>query len=679
MSDTLKNGETMKKEGDFMNVEDLCLRLSEFGETEVYHGFDEYGYPNGAIIINFRANSGVLNGEEYHLVVPATNWRRKTEKDNDDNVISVHMQEDPTLFQESEVSVFMMDIDDDKITEEEIKVAEKSIDHNLNPDKRTLGPEIEFNFSPTAITQAFAELMETVEPSGIIELDNCQREFPTKDPVNDTRELLTRYMQMMSRVLTSSSYHYLNINLAGTSADLRIKDPEFYALRATDPSKYAPYVDFVSKQLMAAMRQNYEFVPEHTKAIWEEIAIKNGFEGGVLHLLDEVDDLHHWLMNAGHVSINLESDEITGKVSPNVLRHNTNLSSYFRDIMNGLCYSGGMMFGVDTQIDGEYVADAREATRSLVATSQPADYIRPDENIADKTLTRMFRGDAIHPDRAGVATIIRNRELPNTHGDSRLRISISLKNFIQILENNSNGSERPKYNVNEDGTIVDLTASQRLEGTSRSSTLLVGTPDKPGRYIQSVDIQEILFKAANLATIDGYKDTFLWLKEVVGLVIDPETEYSKSLVQRLFEQNQCLIGEFPQDKLDSLETLVGYVNLRLQTEFGSAHPSAQGALNGINALRISPNFREEVANLSADEKLNKLVYDGYPNWGEFEISLTDEDMRYLLKVEDVSMTRDKLITALRHRYLEAQLKVHQKVQYYQGQSSEERILSHFLD
>jgi hypothetical protein len=206
--------------------------------------------------------------------------------------------------------------------------------------------------------------------------------------------------------------------------------------------------------------------------------------------------------------------------------------------------------------------------------------------------------------------------MPNTHGDARLRVSIGLEKLLLILESNRNGDPEP---------AKGKTNNTRIEYTGRSMT-----PDRD-LYKYSVDMQEIIYKAANLATIDGYTDVFLWLNEVVGLDVDPETEYATNIDQRLMEQNSALLGEFNGAKLNNLETLTNYVNQRLLLDYQSTHPSAIGAIEGINALRNVETLRIEINKLqNGKDKLLYYMSNKMGNWGEFENLLSERDIKEMI-------------------------------------------------
>lgn len=646
----------MKTEGDFLTVSELTNKLAEYGQVETYDGFDANGKPNGAVIAVLTVESGTLAGQEYFVSIPATNWRRVAEVDAQGNTIGVTTQTDPEVFQKSEVAAYMVDESSTEkgVQDWEKELAQKNIVHNLDPETPTLGAEFEFNLTAFNL-ESFEGVIREVLNEGMIELLNCQRELQPADPVTDTNHLMEMYRTIMTNVVQTAHTNGLLVNLAGTSPDIDIMMEGYESLNSTYPSKYGVYVEFVASQLMDAMTKHLHYVPEETKVLWEEVAQSNGFEGGLAQIMDEIKDLRHWLMNAGHVSINMETDR-RGQASPTIIKNTNNLLIHYRNILNGLCYSGSHTFNTMVKLDyGNESADGRESLRFIMATSQPANYLAPEEDPLDRSLTRMFRGDAISPDRTGLATRFNGKELPNTHGDIRTRASISLKNLLQILDNSKVGADDPTIYIDENGTSRNLTASVRIEYTSRSMT-----PD-PARYKQSVDIQEILFKAANLATMDGYYDIFKWMEDVVGVDIDPETEYRTNLEQRLSEQRDSLRARYPRNKLESLEKLVGYVDGRLKRDFGVGHPSKKGALDGIDALAQVPSgFREAVRDMAGDQKLELYLKGGYPNWGEFEVSLLNEDIIGILGEEEtINMNRGQLLALLRDKFVTGALLFHE--------------------
>lgn len=614
----LLNGETMKKEGDLMTYRELIDTLSEFGTVQTTPGRDLDGNLNGSAVLSLivREGEGVLAGTEYTVLVPDRKWRRVTKKDASGEVVEVNVQKDPEAFQESEVSVLMLNPTDSasEVTDKEKELADWNIKHNLDPETKTIGPEIEFNLSLENKVENFNDEVLGIVVNGIYELMACQRELGIDPPVSDTAELMLATHELLREVMVEAENKDALVNLAGTSPDLRIQ--QIRSLKIGDPSKYAVYVDFLSHQLAIMMEENLKLVPAETKENWDRIAKGNGFEGGLEGMLVQVKDLSHWLMNAGHVSINVEADKKTGFVSPNILKSTANLMIYFRTLVDGLTYSGGHTFGQDVLIEGKKVADARHVLNQVMLTASPADMLEPDRNLRDTIVCRMLEGQSIHPDRAGLATLIQELVMPNTHGDARLRVSIGLEKLLLILESNRNGDPEP---------AKGKTNNTRIEYTGRSMT-----PDRE-LYKYSVDMQEIIYKAANLATIDGYTDVFLWLNEVVGLDIDPETEYATNLDQRLLEQNSALLGEFNGAKLNNLETLTNYVNQRLLLDYQSTHPSAIGAIEGINALRNVETLRIEINKLeNGKDKLLYYMSNKMGNWGEFENLLSERDIKEMI-------------------------------------------------
>ena len=630
------NGETMKKEGDYTNVESIVSQLSKYGVVEEFEGFDPNGNPNDSRILVLTVDHGTLNTQSYAVVVPAQRWRRVTEKDEHGEVIAVSHQEEDGVLQENELAVLMLDLNQDStiVTDQERITADANIRHNLDPLTKTVGPETELNFSPVSDVADFEDVSSRVMVKAMIELMLNQREYGIDPPVADTTELLTKVIHLLEEVFTEAEENDLLINLAGTSPDLRID--ELRSLKVGDPSKYAVYVDFLSHQLGAMMKENLHLVPTTTKQNWDKIAKENGFDGGLLQMLEDVDDLSHWLMNAGHISINVEADEVTGFISPNVLKHNSNLLIYFRNFIDGLCYSGSHTYEQPVTIDGKLVADARQVLRYVMTTAQPADYILPNQNLADLILTRMFAGKTNTADRAGLSTKVPGGELPNTHGDIRLRASLPYKKLLEILDAGKNNEEKPALNK---------TGSLRVEYTSRSAT-----PDLI-KYKQSVDIQEMLFKAANFATRDGYTDVLKWMVDVIGLDLDPESEYQTTLAHRLSEQNDALVGDFNMAKLNQLELVVNYVEERIKNEYNpTGHASTAGALEGIKALRSVSELRTEISKLSTGtEKFDFYKANNMGNWGEFENLLSDDDL------EDILITLYPKVVNARDRSVGAQL------------------------
>jgi hypothetical protein len=52
--------------------------------------------------------------------------------------------------------------------------------------------------------------------------------------------------------------------------------------------------------------------------------------------------------------------------------------------------------------------------------------------------------------------------------------------------------------------------------------------------------------------------------DVIGLDLDPESEYQTTLAHRLSEQNDALVGDFNMAKLNQLELVVNYVEERIR-------------------------------------------------------------------------------------------------------------------
>lgn len=657
MTNTTESGssnapETMKKEGDYMSLSELEIALGQYGNVEIVHGHDQDGNSNDAHVLYVTPSQGTLIGERYAVIIPAKKWRRETTKDATDTVVGVGPQTTDERFQVSEMSVLMLNVEEsDEVSDLEKELADRTIRYNLDPKTKTIGAELEFNFSPNT-SEGFLELAKETLVENMIELILCQREYGF-DPVSDTQELKALLKSELRAIVSSLEEKGLYLNLSGTSADLHLGQEGNRSLIVGDPSPYAVYVNFLSGELAKVMSDNLHLVPQDTKDNWTSIATTNGFDD-IEDMLGKVENLSHWLMNAGHVSINLEGSERTGRVSPTVVRNTDNLLIYYRSLLNGLTYSGNHTFNQEVTINGQPVADAREVLRSIMLTSLPADPIRPGKKLAEHVIELMLRGDSNHPDRAGLTTVLENGvELPNTHGDIRNRISLPYNLFSQLLSSGKAGSEIPTiYSVTKDDvtSIKSVTERLRIEYTSRSAN-----PDM-SRYLWSVDIQEILYKAANLAAKDGYKDVYLWLQEKVGIDIDPESEYETTLAQRMSEQRDALLGKFPKHKLESMKTLVKYVDDRLLEEYESRHLSARGALKGINALENLEYFVETSRDLSARDKVILFFDHGIANIGTLENVLSDDDIRDILVIDTEKMfTRGQLLTRLRDEIAKSQL------------------------
>jgi hypothetical protein len=610
------NGEGMKREGETMNLDQLLWQLHENygGTSEVTYGIDEDGNDNGARVIKYTVDREILTGTSYYLMIPALKWRRKTELNGQNGeVIKVLPQEDLNSFQISEVSVLMLQpTRGNGDIENEQSLAEKNILHNLDPKTGTNGPEVEFSIGSLLNGDDLEEISLGVLQKWMIELLRNQRETSPVDPLNNSIEVVEFFKEVVYEALIELEGNGLLLNMAGTAAEIELGEKSPSSLKAGDPSKYAPYVDFLSHRLAEEMLANVDKIPNHTRSAWEKIAVNNGYSD-LKSMLTEINDLKHWLMSAGHDSTNVEGDNVTGFASERVLVNNSNLLIYFRDFVDGLTDSGSHTYNTDIKIEDSDISDARRLLRFVMPTAQPADPIKPGESLHANILRRLLKGDAIHPDRLGLVTLLDGVELPNTHGDIRIRVSIGLEKFYAILEDNKNENEEP---------AKEHTKSLRSESTGRSIT-----PDSR-KYKYSLDLQDVIFKAANFAVIDGYEDVYQWLEEKVGLEnLSPADEYTRTLQDRLDEQYMSLTGELNMDKLNHLEKVVNYIHNRIADEHKKNFDATDGAVKGIKALRGINTMKNVLPTLSSgSEKMAWYMNSDLANWGTFENLLNDDDI-----------------------------------------------------
>ena len=674
---TTLNGEGMKREGATMSLDQLLAQLDEKyrGESQVVYGQDENGNDNGARVIKYTIDEGNLAGTTYNLTIPALKWRRKTLLNEANKVIQVYPQDDIDSFQVNEVSVLMLsptrgngDIENEKL------LAHKNILHNLDPATGTNGPEAEFSMSSLLNDVNLEEISLGVLQKWMIELLRNQRETSPSDPLNDSLDVVKYLKDVVFEALVETEANGLLLNMAGTAADIQLGENSPSSLKAHDPSSYAPYVDFLSHRLAEEMLANIDKIPEDTKQAWESIAINSGYES-LEGMLTKINDLKHWLMNAAHSSTNVEGDNVTGFASERVLVNNSNLLIYFRDFIDRLTDSGSHTYNTDIKINNEEISDARQLLRIVMRTAGPADPIKPGESLHDNIIRRVLEGHAIHPDRLALVSVVDGTELPNTHGDIRIRVSIGLEKFYQILDDNKDGKEEPAR---------EHTKSLRSESTGRSMT-----PD-PRKYRYSLDLQDVIFKAANFAVKDGYEDVYEWLRMKVSLFeLNPDDEYSKTFDDRLNEQYESLKGNLNIPKLDHLEKLVIYIHDRISSEYNVNFVATDGATKGIHALRGIKDMKEELDKLSAGaEKYSYYINSDIANWGTFENHLSDDDIIDILSSRhfygpddarwvvaqmlpdqnsrnvqeliikqrlnlpnDYEFTRGKLIAMLRHRFV----------------------------
>ncbi|MBL8015516.1 MAG: hypothetical protein JNK26_05015 [Candidatus Doudnabacteria bacterium] len=679
---TTHENASFKENTGALHLEDLIQEVTEIGELAECKVNQE----NGAVSLTIR----IQERGEYLILVPASKWRRNIVRDEHGAILEVRHREPEDLFLmlgEAQVIALDRNRQEFDLTYEK-DLADKHLETAVEDDGVRCGSEQEYTLDnvgsavgfETALFQKRLLAFQAASKVPDVTLtlvgnpafwDSSWRQYVSRMDVGGMKELGIQQREHNGNVSAGSLENAaraaanlrfaleslrpgLFVNAASTHPHMIEMDPTHGSITAQDNPETGPYVENVINGLHNTWVLPYlNYIPQEVFSVWAGIAANYGFEN-LFEFIQANKDMKYWLMNSVHNSIDLPVDE-RGYTSVNLARSTANLYTYFRNVMNALCYSGGDIFNYSaTLADGEPVSDARELARMIMPTSMPANLTRPDVDLLGRMENFMMNGMANNADRAGCETEHPvTGELPQLHGDVRLRVSYPWAAFkADVLNNQPMGS------------------SVRIEYTSRPTT-----PDMnpvSGKLVQSFAIQEVLSYAALLATSEGHQDIFEWLKANNLLVPDRDI-YAEHTSEYLYQEMlQCLKGKFSSGSIRfKLNLLIAIIDLveRKYVDFSSNAGKLSElfiiARKGVETLKRTEQLVDALHRTDSPvDKYNLYLRAEAGNWGEFMKALSEEDIRVILSeifeypTENLqSLVRGDLVLILNHEFLKSQITI----------------------
>lgn len=490
------------------------------------------------------------------------------------------------------------------------------------------------------------------------ELSQIQRETGIA-PMNGTfngvvsehiREDILRETRQFKAFVNMASSHPAEINID----DTYILDNAYVQLIARNLQE-----DKVQSRLEAIESFDPQIVEE-----WNKIARALSFQTDsgthvefqdFRDLIAKYDDLRYWVMNSLHVSFDMPTyHDATG--SETAFRAVTNLTTYFRNCLNGLCYSGGTTFETDIEsIKGIKSEDSREILRNIMITSLPGELILPEHDIKLQMIDHVLGGTTNIADRAAQPVTVNTEDGPlfltANHGDVRWRVSLPLPQFIKTQIEYNQLVEEGRFEE-ADHLVKQLGTSIRLEYTSRPAT-----PDLR-KYSQSVALQEVLTLAGLTSVAEGYDDVFMWLEDLSqGELITVNEAYTTTSTKTLYEEaKDTMGGVVNRNKTERLYQLCDVLQSRLNELGLPFNPQIfERAKEGLDALTTTFNPYDEGLNAKKRWEIYLESPGNYRNYGHFVNTLKSGELSQILNeygYDTSGLTRGQKLVILNDLVLE---------------------------
>lgn len=566
-------------------------------------------------------------GNFYYITIPSIDWRRDIVKDVNGDVVEVKAREiGDTNIQMSEIQIvaypcfeygYVKDKSPKEVAnieriqrEKEIQAASNYLNRMIITGESVVGGEFELSLHPSYDND---RKIDRLLSEGMEELSKLQREFNSGKYGNKNLKTLEKeFSRLIFSILESitqqgTSLDKISFNLSNIpSRFIDFNLPQHGSLKAED-GPIGPYVQFIANKLWEDyIVPNLSKIDQDVRGEWTKIANANGFED-LESFVKSFPDMRFWIMNSFHTSHNIPVTE-DGYVSENLIKHMTNLSEYFSEVIDYLCYSGGYSYGQQIYLGDHPVEDGRAFLKTIMSTSHRGNLINPDTSLKMRTLEAMAAGHTNTPDRSLVKVSTDGSEAYGFHSTARQRISINLNAFNKDL-------------------VETIAKTARFEYTSRSAT-----PDKR-KYIQSVALVEVIKIASLYAEIDGYNDIFQWLRDKVNEEHVQSSIYDEYNTQVGNENTRrSVIGELDDNKISCLENIIKYIRANagddVHLDFAYILDKAEESIEAIRRRNelITSEFRE----MNAVERFNYYVNNNIGNWGAFLNTLTDDDLVYIL-------------------------------------------------